>query len=118
MRQTERKREPEQDPQREHPIDSADQRVREQVLRVALFACPTCAFEHPSNVRVDQPSQRPAPADTVVGVPEIFNYWVQPGRIDVGFLGAAQIDRYANINTTVIGDSYTEPAVRLPGNEG
>ena len=43
-------------------------------------------------------------ADTVVSVPEIFNYWLQPGRIDVGFLGAAQLDRFANINTTVIGD--------------
>ncbi len=42
-------------------------------------------------------------ADAVVSVPEIFNYWLQPGRIDVGFLGAAQIDRFANINTTVIG---------------
>ena len=42
-------------------------------------------------------------ADAVVCVPEIFNYWLQPGRIDVGFLGAAQIDRFANINTTVIG---------------
>ena len=42
-------------------------------------------------------------ADAVVTVPEMFNYWLQPGRIDVGFLGAAQIDRYANINTTVIG---------------
>ena len=42
-------------------------------------------------------------ADSVVSVPEIFNYWLQPGRIDVGFLGAAQIDRFANINTTVIG---------------
>ena len=40
-------------------------------------------------------------ADTVVGLVEIFNYWLQPGRIDVGFLGAAQIDRFANINTTV-----------------
>src|SRR5215210_1356320 len=39
-------------------------------------------------------------ADAVVGVPEIFNYWLQPGRVDVGFLGAAQIDRFANINTT------------------
>ena len=45
-------------------------------------------------------------ADAVVTVPEVFNYWVQPGRIDVGFLGAAQIDRFANINTTVIGESY------------
>ena len=38
-------------------------------------------------------------ADAVVSVPEIFNYWLQPGRIDVGFLGAAQLDRYGNINT-------------------
>jgi glutaconate CoA-transferase, subunit B len=57
-------------------------------------------------------------ADSVVSVPEIFNYWLQPGRIDVGFLGAAQIDRYGNINTTVIGSSYDEPAVRLPGAGG
>lgn len=56
-------------------------------------------------------------ADTVVSVPEVFNYWLQAGRIDVGFLGAAQIDRYANINTTVIGD-YTSPEVRLPGAGG
>ena len=57
-------------------------------------------------------------ADAVVAVPEIFNYWVQPGRIDVGFLGAAQIDRFANINTTVIGDDYAHPKVRLPGAGG
>ena len=57
-------------------------------------------------------------ADAVVTVPEMFNYWLQPGRIDVGFLGAAQIDRYANINTTVIGDDYDEPKVRLPGAGG
>lgn len=56
-------------------------------------------------------------ADTVVSVPEVFNYWLQAGRIDVGFLGAAQIDRYANINTTVIGD-YGNPKVRLPGAGG
>ncbi|GAB3465532.1 CoA-transferase subunit beta [Streptomonospora sediminis] len=56
-------------------------------------------------------------ADTVVSVPEVFNYWLQPGRIDVGFLGAAQIDRFANINTTVIGD-YADPKVRLPGAGG
>jgi glutaconate CoA-transferase subunit B len=56
-------------------------------------------------------------ADAVVSVPEIFNYWLQPGRIDVGFLGAAQIDRFANINTTVIGD-YDRPKVRLPGAGG
>ena len=57
-------------------------------------------------------------ADTVVGLVEIFNYWLQPGRIDIGFLGAAQIDRFANINTTVIGSSYEEPRVRLPGAGG
>jgi glutaconate CoA-transferase subunit B len=57
-------------------------------------------------------------ADAVVGVPEIFDYWLQPGRIDVGFLGAAQIDRFANINTTVIGGTYDDPKVRLPGAGG
>jgi glutaconate CoA-transferase subunit B len=57
-------------------------------------------------------------ADAVVSVPEIFNYWLQPGRIDVGFLGAAQIDRFANINTTVIGQDYADPKVRLPGAGG
>jgi glutaconate CoA-transferase, subunit B len=57
-------------------------------------------------------------ADSVVSVPEIFNYWLQPGRIDVGFLGAAQLDKYGNINTTVIGHSYAEPSVRLPGAGG
>ncbi|MCA3748194.1 MAG: CoA-transferase subunit beta [Rubrobacter sp.] len=56
-------------------------------------------------------------ADSVVSVPEIFNYWLQAGRIDVGFLGAAQIDRYGNLNTTVIGD-YRTPRVRLPGAGG
>ena len=56
-------------------------------------------------------------ADAVVSVPEIFNYWLQGGRIDVGFLGAAQIDRFGNINTTVIGD-YARPSVRLPGAGG
>jgi glutaconate CoA-transferase subunit B len=57
-------------------------------------------------------------ADSVVSVPEIFNYWLQPGRIEVGFLGAAQIDRYANINSTVIGADYDKRKVRLPGAGG
>jgi glutaconate CoA-transferase, subunit B len=57
-------------------------------------------------------------ADAVVSVPEVFNYWLQPGRIDVGFLGAAQLDRLGNINTTVIGDDYRHPKVRLPGAGG
>jgi glutaconate CoA-transferase subunit B len=58
-----------------------------------------------------------ATAETVVSVPEMFRYWLQGGRIDVGFLGAAQIDRFANINTTVIGP-YDKPKVRLPGAGG
>ena len=56
-------------------------------------------------------------ADAVVSVPEMFAYWLQGGRIDLGFLGAAQIDRYANINSTVIGD-YRKPSTRLPGAGG
>src|SRR5438309_12026765 len=56
-------------------------------------------------------------ADTVVSTPEIFRYWLQGGRVDVGFLGAAQIDRFANINTSVIGP-YRNPKVRLPGAGG
>jgi glutaconate CoA-transferase subunit B len=56
-------------------------------------------------------------ADSVVSVPEMFAYWLQGGRIDVGFLGAAQIDRHGNLNSTVIGD-YDHPKVRLPGGGG
>jgi glutaconate CoA-transferase, subunit B len=56
-------------------------------------------------------------SDAVVSVPEIFAYWLQAGRIDLGFLGGAQLDRYANINSTVIG-SYDSPSTRLPGAGG
>ncbi|MGZ8716756.1 MAG: CoA-transferase subunit beta [Gaiellaceae bacterium] len=56
-------------------------------------------------------------ADAVVSVPEVFAYWLQGNRIDVGFLGAAQIDRHGNLNSTVIGD-YDAPKVRLPGGGG
>jgi len=56
-------------------------------------------------------------SDVVVSVPEIFRYWLQGGKVDVGFLGAAQLDRYGNINTTVVGD-YMTPKVRLPGAGG
>ncbi|HSD81555.1 MAG TPA: CoA-transferase subunit beta [Solirubrobacteraceae bacterium] len=56
-------------------------------------------------------------ADSVVSVPEMFGYWLQGGRISVGFLGAAQIDRLGNLNSTVIGD-YERPQVRLPGGGG
>jgi glutaconate CoA-transferase subunit B len=56
-------------------------------------------------------------ADLVVSVPEMFNYWIGPGRVQVAFLGAAQVDRYANLNSTVIGD-YEHPRTRLPGAGG
>ncbi len=56
-------------------------------------------------------------ADMVVSTAEIFRYWLQGGRITVGFLGAAQIDRFGNINTTVIGE-YAQPKTRLPGAGG
>ncbi|WP_413989606.1 CoA-transferase subunit beta [Labrys okinawensis] len=54
---------------------------------------------------------------TTVSVPEMFRYWLQGGRITVGFLGGAQIDRFANLNTTVVGP-YDSPKVRLPGGGG
>ena len=57
-------------------------------------------------------------ASTVVSVPEMFRYWLQGGRIDFGFLGAAQIDRFGNLNSTVIGGSYERPKTRLPGAGG
>jgi len=56
-------------------------------------------------------------AVTTVSVPEMFRYWLQGGRITTGFLGAAQLDRFGNINTTVIGD-YKDPSIRLPGGGG
>jgi glutaconate CoA-transferase subunit B len=56
-------------------------------------------------------------ATSVVGMSQLFQYHLQGGLIDVGFLGAAQIDRYGNLNTTVIGP-YQEPKVRLPGSGG
>src|SRR2546421_12454908 len=54
---------------------------------------------------------------TTVSVPEMFKYWLQGGRISIGFLGGAQIDRFANLNTTVVGP-YDKPSVRLPGGGG
>jgi glutaconate CoA-transferase, subunit B len=52
-----------------------------------------------------------------VSVPEMFQYWLQGGRITIGFLGGAQVDRFGNLNSTVIGD-YARPKVRLPGGGG
>ncbi|AJE80412.1 acyl CoA:acetate/3-ketoacid CoA transferase, beta subunit [Streptomyces albus] len=57
-------------------------------------------------------------ADALVSVPEVFNYWLQAGRIDVGFLGAAQLDRHANINTTLVDRGPGRPQARLPGAGG
>jgi glutaconate CoA-transferase, subunit B len=56
-------------------------------------------------------------AVTTVGVPEMFRYWLQGGKVSIGFLGAAQLDKFGNINTTVVGD-YDNPKVRLPGGGG
>ncbi|HEX4011328.1 MAG TPA: CoA-transferase [Solirubrobacteraceae bacterium] len=56
-------------------------------------------------------------ADSVVSVPEMFNYWIGPGRVEVAFLGAAQVDRFGNLNSTVIGE-YGHPKTRLPGAGG
>ena len=56
-------------------------------------------------------------ADAVVSVVEMFNYWIGPGRVQVAFLGAAQVDRHANLNSTVIGE-YERPRTRLPGAGG
>jgi glutaconate CoA-transferase subunit B len=56
-------------------------------------------------------------ADAVVSVPEMFNYWIGPGRVQIAFLGAAQIDRFGNLNSTVIGE-YEHPKTRLPGAGG
>jgi glutaconate CoA-transferase, subunit B len=56
-------------------------------------------------------------ADAVVSVPEMFNYWIGAGRVEVAFLGAAQVDRFANLNSTVIG-AYEQPRTRLPGAGG
>jgi glutaconate CoA-transferase subunit B len=87
---------------------------------------PDCVLVYESGCIGAKPSRLPLSigdgelaetADTVVSVPEIFHYWLQGGRIDVGFLAAAEIDRAGNINSTVIGP-YDSPTVRLPGAGG
>jgi glutaconate CoA-transferase subunit B len=87
---------------------------------------PDCVLIYESGTIGAKPSELPLSigdgelaetADSVVSVPEMFAYWLQGGRIDVGFLGAAQIDRHGNLNSTVIG-SYDSPTVRLPGGGG
>ena len=90
-------------------------------------ACPDLALIYESGTIGAHPSRLPLSigdgelaetADAVVSVPEVFNYWLQPGRVDVGFLSAAQLDRHARINTTLIGADYRHPKVRLPGAGG
>src|SRR5205823_8914321 len=90
-------------------------------------ACPDLALIYESGTIGAHPTRLPLSigdgelaetADAVVSVPEVFNYWLQPGRVDVGFLSAAQLDRYARINTTLIGPDYRHPKVRLPGAGG
>jgi glutaconate CoA-transferase subunit B len=87
---------------------------------------PGCVLVYESGTIGAKPTQLPLSigdgelaetADAVVPVPEMFGYWLQGGRIDVGFLGASQIDRHGNLNSTVIGD-YDAPKVRLPGGGG
>ena len=87
---------------------------------------PECVLVYESGTIGAKPTQLPLSigdgelaetADSVVTVPEMFGYWLQGGRIDVGFLGAAQVDRHGNLNSTVIGD-YDRPTVRLPGGGG
>jgi glutaconate CoA-transferase subunit B len=87
---------------------------------------PGCVLVYESGAIGAQPARLPLSigdddlAETsleLVSVPEMFNLWIGGGRIDVGFLGAAQIDRRANLNTTAIGD-YGSPKVRLPGAGG
>jgi glutaconate CoA-transferase subunit B len=87
---------------------------------------PDCVLVYESGTIGSKPTELPLSigdgeladtADAVVAVPEMFGYWLQGGRIDVGFLGAAQIDRHGNLNSTVIGD-YDHPTVRLPGGGG
>jgi glutaconate CoA-transferase, subunit B len=87
---------------------------------------PECVLIYESGAIGAKPSRLPLSigdgelaetADAVVSLPEIFNYWLQGGRIDVGFLSAAQIDPRGNLNNTVIGP-YERPTVRLPGAGG
>ena len=87
---------------------------------------PRCVLIYESGTIGSKPAELPLSigdgelaetADAVVSVPEMFAYWLQGGHIDVGFLSAAQIDRWGNLNSTVIGD-YASPKVRLPGGGG
>lgn len=87
---------------------------------------PGCVLVYESGTIGSKPEHLPlsigdgelaATADTIVTLPEMFAYWLQGERIDVGFLGAAQIDQHANLNSTVIGE-YEKPLVRLPGAGG
>ena len=88
--------------------------------------CPNLTLIYESGALGAQPARLPTSigdpalvmgAAGVCSMPEVFQYYLQRGFIDVGFLGGAQIDRFGNLNTTVIGD-YRRPKVRLPGSGG
>jgi glutaconate CoA-transferase, subunit B len=75
----------------------------------------------PNPTRLPLSVADPALADSaqvIIPVPEVFNYWLQSGRIAVGVLGTAQIDRFGNLNSTIIGSDYHTPSLRLPGAGG
>jgi glutaconate CoA-transferase subunit B len=80
-------------------------------------ACNLARLTHAPGITLIGDGELCDTALTTVSVPEMFRYWLQGGRITVGFLGGAQIDRYANLNTTVVGP-YDKPKVRLPGGGG
>ena len=104
-------------------------RHRHAVGRLQSRAADACAGHHADlRIRHDRHQADVLPlsigdgelcetALTTVSVPEMFRYWLQGGRITVGFLGGAQIDKFANLNTTVVGP-YDKPKVRLPGGGG
>src|SRR5438552_5224702 len=90
------------------------------------YHAPDCVLIYESGIVGAKPSFPPLSiaddelantSDFIVSISEMFTYWLQGGRIDMAILGAAQIDRFGNINTTVIGD-YDRPSVRLPGAGG
>ncbi len=88
---------------------------------------PELELVYESGVYGSRPSRQPLSigdpclvtgSGAVTPMPELFQYYLQGGLVDVGFLGAAQLDRHGNVNTTVIGNDYENPTVRLPGSGG
>ncbi len=89
--------------------------------------CPNLVLVYESGVLETDPPRLPLSvadgalaehARALVPVPEMFNYWLGGGHVDVGLLGAAQVDRFGNVGSTVVGGTYGRPKVRLPGAGG